>query len=614
METQEFKKTTLHFNLRNPKQEGKASVIYAVVRRDERQYKLATGMKVMPRYWIARFEVCLRSPMLPHVHDENNRLANERISRIKEGFSKCNDYLCYTSSQMTLEEMRELIFKNGGIMSNTRKKQKGGRATLLLSESFESYYRLKKESTRDENYTRLQKFLTYVKIKELNDTVANICSQHTLDEFQTSLIEEKLSPSFINGACGLIVRLIKHDPQRLKQEELRYTRIKDKVPRDKTKKRALTNEEVSLLKAVKLEKDIEKEVRDVFICQLYVGQRISDMPKVFKAKNISVHDGYKFVEITTKKETTQAEVIILDEAEEIIQRYQKNGGFKALKLYDWKPSSINSAMNKYLKIVAKKAGLNNVEHWKITEGIEVVDKEAPFWDILTTHFARHTFITNMLKKGISPERLSYLTGHTDDKMIKEVYSHLTGNDKQRLIVDELQAAEKNNHPSTERKEVEVNEKGAGARNTESIKAILEELERFELVRKEDKNVQNGVTPSWMSDWERRVSYNGLNVLESDAYDARLERLYNEFRKSVRDFDSGYLKRVLNDVKEMREEFELNVGEHNFEGSIEGLENDLARGKKNVKEELRTLRFFQKMSEHQRYYFEKVEQHLKGLIE
>ena len=249
----------------------------------------------------------------------------------------------------------------------------------------------------------------------------------------------------------------------------------------------------------------------------------------------------------------------------------------------------------FLKIVAKKAGLNNVEHWKITEGIEVVDKEAPFWDILTTHFARHTFITNMLKKGISPERLSYLTGHTDDKMIKEVYSHLTGNDKQRLIVDELQAAEKNNHPSTERKEVEVNEKGAGA-------------------RKEDKNVQNGVTPSWMSDWERRVSYNGLNVLESDAYDARLERLYNEFRKSVRDFDSGYLKRVLNDVKEMCEEFELNVGEHNFEGSIEGLENDLARGKKNVKEELRTLRFFQKMSEHQRYYFEKVEQHLKGLIE
>lgn len=614
METQEFKKTTLHFNLRNPKREGKASVIYAVIRRDERQYKLATGMKVMPRYWIARFEVCLRSPMLPHVHDENNRMANERISRIKEGFSKCNDYLCYTSSPMTLQEMRELIFKNGGIMGNTSKKQKGKRATLLLLETFGSYYKLSKKSTWKQNKTRLNKFFSYIKDNELNDTVANICSQHTLDDFKLYLVDGEKSPSFINGACELIVRLIKHDPQRLKHEDLRYIRIKDKVQRDETKKRALTDEEIRLLKSVKLEKAIEREVRDVFICQLYVGQRISDMPKVFNAKNITIHDGYKFVEITTKKEGTQAEVIIQDEAEEIIEKYKKNGGFKALKIHEWDTDSITSAMNKYLKIVAKKAGLNNEEHWKAMKGIDVVEEEAPFWDVLTTHYARHTFITNMLKKGISPERLSYLTGHADDKMIKEVYSHLTGNDKQTLIVDELKAVERNSRPNTERKEVEVNEKGTGARNTGAIKEILDELERFELVRKEDKNVQNGVTPSWMSDWERRVSYNGLNVLESDAYDVRLERLYNEFRKCARECETGYLKRIYNDVKEMREEFELNVGEHNFEGSIEGLENDLARGKKNVREELRTLRFFQNMTEHQRYYFEKVEQHLKGLIE
>ena len=41
----------------------------------------------------------------------------------------------------------------------------------------------------------------------------------------------------------------------------------------------------------------------------------------------------------------------------------------------------------------------------------------------TTHFFRHTFVTNAVQKGVPIMDIARQIGHADDKMIKQVYSH-----------------------------------------------------------------------------------------------------------------------------------------------------------------------------------------------
>ena len=52
---------------------------------------------------------------------------------------------------------------------------------------------------------------------------------------------------------------------------------------------------------------------------------------------------------------------------------------------------------------------------------------------ITPHVLRHTFCTNMAKRGISVEILKYLMGHTDISVTLNVYTHLKLEDAEKEI-------------------------------------------------------------------------------------------------------------------------------------------------------------------------------------
>lgn len=52
---------------------------------------------------------------------------------------------------------------------------------------------------------------------------------------------------------------------------------------------------------------------------------------------------------------------------------------------------------------------------------------------ITPHVCRHTFCTNMAKRGISVETLKYLMGHTDISVTLNVYTHLKLEDAEKEI-------------------------------------------------------------------------------------------------------------------------------------------------------------------------------------
>lgn len=85
-------------------------------------------------------------------------------------------------------------------------------------------------------------------------------------------------------------------------------------------------------------------------------------------------------------------------------------------------------------MLAKLAGIDREITYRNAQDEEITE---PAYLKLSSHCARHTFITQKLNEGVSPDKLCYLTGHTDDNMIKTIYSHLTSTDKARMVGEEL---------------------------------------------------------------------------------------------------------------------------------------------------------------------------------
>ena len=433
MKKQRFPTLTLHFNLRSPGREEKPTPIYAVVRHEGRQHKFATGVKVAPRHWSRRWEVCLRSPMLSPLANENAAAANDVLRRVRSGFALCAKHLDETGGRLSREELRAAVLGHAAPDAV----RAGSKATDLLRRALRDYYATRPDSMRP-NVTRLNSFLRFLNDEGVEDTVAVVCSQDTLDRFQRHLLASQKSTVYSNACVELVARLVNQDPRLRTGEPLAAKKVKAGVKRDDGKKRALTAGELRALRDVALENELENEVRDLFLCQCHTGQRIGDKPKLFeKNAKFTQIEGQIFIEIVTQKENIRADVLIDDEAKKIIDKYRAQGGFRKLKPGTWSSVSLATTVGRVLKDVARKAGLVAEESWVESVGGREVRKRAPLWSVISSHWARHTFVTNKLLEGVAPDDLCALTGHTDDKMIRAVYGHLSLRDKAGRAVRQM---------------------------------------------------------------------------------------------------------------------------------------------------------------------------------
>ena len=82
----------------------------------------------------------------------------------------------------------------------------------------------------------------------------------------------------------------------------------------------------------------------------------------------------------------------------------------------------NNTYNEAIRRIARKAGLN-----RTIVKIDSTQKEVkkPLHETISSHYARCTFITNMIKNGESPEEVRRMSGHASDEMIRTVYAQLT---------------------------------------------------------------------------------------------------------------------------------------------------------------------------------------------
>jgi integrase len=180
-----------------------------------------------------------------------------------------------------------------------------------------------------------------------------------------------------------------------------------KVERVITNQIALTLEDLNKLMKHKFKRERLEKVRDIFVFACVTGMRFGELSLITRS---NVTDNYIILK-EEKDETKEAREIPLIN----ISRH-------ILKKYDYKlPLIANQKQNKYIKEVFQEMEYTNTVQKVTTKGKDNIKEEMFFYDRISTHTARRTFITMMKRQGKSDKLIASITGHNDMKTLNQYY-------------------------------------------------------------------------------------------------------------------------------------------------------------------------------------------------
>lgn len=417
------------FNLRKPRSE-KPTNLYLVCRINNKQVKLSTGVKIYPDHWNEKRQEAYISVRLSEIDNINNTIVNKKITKLKEYFIEFKHYLCMHPDEIgeSMKLLKQHIYKD------RMKKELQKPATFIMKQIIEA--KTCAESSKKQYRSNIDKFERFLKENEIPNTWESM-NLDTINRYQKQIIKENpLHPhnTLRNIIKGTIFNLLGIADKRLdipfKWSDSNLNSFE--FVKDKSNKELADNKKVSLTEEQQnkfykhiitgTERQIKKytEIRDLFILQCLVGQRIGDMQKFFNGDN-EMDEEAGTISIIQQKTKARAIIPLLPLAKEIISKYEN----KELLYYKERKSIVNEA----LKEVAEQAGLDE----PITYEENGIKQTQPLYKLLHTHTARHTFITILCRKGIPKETVIIATGHEDTKMIDKVYSHLNSKDKAKKV-------------------------------------------------------------------------------------------------------------------------------------------------------------------------------------
>ena len=150
-------------------------------------------------------------------------------------------------------------------------------------------------------------------------------------------------------------------------------------------------------------------VRDVFCFSCFTGLRYSDVANL-KRSNVFK----KYVSLTSIKDVDNLRIELNKYSKAILDKY-KNETFPYNMAL---PVISNQRMNEYLKEMGEICELNTPISEVYYKGSERIESVSPKHELLSTHTARRTFISNALMKGIPVDVVMKWTGHSDYDAMK----------------------------------------------------------------------------------------------------------------------------------------------------------------------------------------------------
>lgn len=305
------------------------------------------------------------------------------IEKVREAISKAKVRLEADEQPITpftVKQAYETLTKQKGDAQHSKDKiaKAGLRTVYSLAKSYKEALPDKfSKTTKTTVKISIDQFMQYLdktaqrslEIKELTQEIIENYSKYLLDK-------RRLSDSTLN-------KRMKHLNWFLKSIKFQATI----VPRKLKKKAiiALTIAELRALEAVDVTKHKDKEsheylqrAKDMFLLGCYSALRISDLKRINRANS---SDG--FITLTTQKNNELFKMPIVSQAQIILDKYEGKA-----------PKISEQEVNRSIKRVCELAKINKLIEIEGTRGGKVFRKTVSKYEIITSHIAGKTFITN----------------------------------------------------------------------------------------------------------------------------------------------------------------------------------------------------------------------------
>ncbi|MFP3598217.1 phage integrase SAM-like domain-containing protein [Chryseobacterium sp. SIMBA_029] len=168
----------------------------------------------------------------------------------------------------------------------------------------------------------------------------------------------------------------------------------------------LTFEELMKLYEKEFANDRLSHVRDFYCMGCFTGLRFSDLSKLHLANISEDH-----IVLSIQKTKTQNHAIKMNKyVKSILSRYKGT-------IYEPLPSISQQKFNDYIKECCEEAEINTLTTINWFVGSKKVSKTVPKFELITSHTARKTFITNSLLLGMEPKAIKKIANIKKDAVL-----------------------------------------------------------------------------------------------------------------------------------------------------------------------------------------------------
>jgi len=439
----------LAFNLRARTNADKPTIIYAVVKGNGIKYRINSGVKVYPSQWNRRKQIAVESNELSALDNRNNAIANERLKDVRYKYDLAVERVKEKPDGVKeiIHIFAELIGLEKTMGEKKTKKQPLFTAVLSQININDGTVRESTKQSREQAIDMWKVFLQRNKLEDAPETVNRKNWIGFLDFLAKEKQKDGKTPKYKQKTIVQNLSVLKKlfliyngnltDDQAysiptgdLKQLEV----VKLTAEEEQSNYVIITESDIAKLYKVKLSNELYQTAKDLFLFQCCIGCRSSDLVKIITGDyKEQEHNGTTYINYTSKKTDIQAFVPIDTPTAIALYRW-----IKTLKKFPFvvakdDSTRIRGTYNLHLKNAFHE--LNYTETRKVysVSGGKKDCVEKPVWEMMRSHFARHSFITNMYYRGLSAEHIKTMSGHKDTKMIDDIYKQLdAGKEVERL--------------------------------------------------------------------------------------------------------------------------------------------------------------------------------------
>lgn len=362
----------------------------------ERIRKNVKNVKTTLKHWKnQRIKANLKSESYNY-HLEYNKQLDELENKVKLIYR----YLLLNNITINRDNVLEKLESNNFGINNISPK---------LFFSFQEYIdtnKTTKSPATIKKYKAVKKFIEDFQVfTNFNVSFDNI----TIDFYEKlrdySYNEKKTLNNYFGKIVGIFKSFMSWAHERGYHNNLEFKKFK--VVKNSIEVIYLKMDELMTLYNYKFESKRLEHVRDFYCFGCFTGLRFSDI-KQLRASN--VFDEYIIVNIQ-KTKTIDHKIPLNNYAKAILDKYKGT-------LYEPLPSISGQKFNKYIKECCQIVGIDTPTNITRYMGQKRIDKVLPKYELITSHTARKTFVTNSLVLGMKEMVVRNITGHKDEASFK----------------------------------------------------------------------------------------------------------------------------------------------------------------------------------------------------